>query len=75
MSKDPKEFKIKVRSSHLSEKERGKLLFECFDILLASKRKRVPQKKKRRKTKSNTKMLHYLTIDNLSWLGTIKVGK
>jgi hypothetical protein len=29
-------FKLKVKSSSLSEDEKRRLLFECFDILLAS---------------------------------------
>jgi hypothetical protein len=34
-----KKFKLKMRPSSLSEDEKRRLLFECFDILLASTRR------------------------------------
>jgi len=34
------DFKITVRYSSMSEKEKEKLLFECFDILLSNNPKR-----------------------------------
>ncbi len=42
MRKNSKEFKIKVKFLSMSEKERKKLLFQFFDILLSTK---PPQKK------------------------------
>jgi hypothetical protein len=32
-------FKLRIRTSSLSENEKRRLLFECFDILLASSQK------------------------------------
>jgi hypothetical protein len=34
-------FKLKIKTSSLSENEKRRLLFECFDILLASSQMRA----------------------------------
>ena len=38
--KTREKFKITVKESSLSEKEKRELLFQCFDILLSSKPKK-----------------------------------
>jgi len=40
-SSKKKKFKLRIKSSFLSENEKKRLLFECFDILLASSQMRT----------------------------------
>ena len=68
-----KHFKIKTEFLSLPEEERKRLLFEIFDIVFSNKQRRKPQKVERKRPKSNPKMLHYLTVDTLSWSTKIKI--
>lgn len=56
--KGQKEFKIKVKFSSLPEEEKKKLLFEVFDLALASKKK---PKSKRQHFKGRP--MYFLTQD------------
>lgn len=62
-----KQFKIKTKLSALPEEEKRKLLFEIFDIVFSNKQRRKPQEVEKKKPKDDPKMLHYFTIDTLSW--------
>jgi len=69
MSKHPKRFKIKIKFIPMSEEEKKRALFDCFDILLATKKKEestlqaIPQKK----VIPPPIKMHFLRESNIIW--------
>jgi len=58
MSKNSKEFKIKVKFSSLPEEEKKKLLFEVFDLALSNIRK-----KELKRQRFKGRPMYFLTED------------
>lgn len=67
MNKKSKKFKIKVKFFPMSEDEKKRALFECFDILFATKKKEectlnaLPQKK----AKPTSIKMHFLSENSI----------